>query len=49
MFITEIDECALNTDDCDDLNGECIDTPDGFECTCKPDFTGDGKNCTGIN
>jgi len=39
-------ECADGTDDCDP-NAFCDDTFEGYQCTCRPGFTGNGKVCTG--
>jgi hypothetical protein len=41
----EIDECALDLDDCD-ANAYCIDAFSGWDCTCFPGFTGDGFTCS---
>ena len=45
-YISDIDECRLGTDDCDD-NAKCDNTPGSFECTCNEGYSGDGKNCDG--
>ena len=47
IFMSDIDECALGTDNCD-ANAECTDTDGSFNCTCNPGFEGDGVNCTGM-
>lgn len=36
------------TDDCSE-NAECINTEGSFECVCKLGFTGDGRDCEGMN
>ena len=41
---TDIDECALGTDNCD-ATATCTDTEGSFNCTCNPGFEGDGVNC----
>ena len=42
---TDIDECTLGLDNCDD-NAVCTDTMGSFICTCDAGYTGDGVNCT---
>ena len=42
----EIDECALQQDNCD-VNAICTDTTDSFECTCKDGYKGNGTSCIG--
>ena len=50
--ISDIDECTMGTDDCVD-GATCVNTVDGFTCTCPPGFSGDGRaspdgsGCTG--
>ncbi len=41
----DIDECALNLDDCD-ANATCSNTPAPFSCACNAGYTGDGRTCT---
>uniref|UniRef100_A0A914WNJ8 EGF-like domain-containing protein n=1 Tax=Plectus sambesii TaxID=2011161 RepID=A0A914WNJ8_9BILA len=47
-----INECGDHgVNDCDPLNGECADTPEGFVCRCLPGFIDSnpklpGRNCT---
>ena len=41
----DIDECL---DDVCEMNAECVNTNGSFSCQCKPGFTGDGYNCTGL-
>ena len=31
-----------------DENAECHDTDGSYWCQCRPGFTGDGYNCTGV-
>ncbi|XP_072114251.1 sushi, von Willebrand factor type A, EGF and pentraxin domain-containing protein 1 [Mobula birostris] len=40
----DLDECALGSD-CD-KRSECINTIGSYTCTCRPPYTGNGKNCT---
>ena len=42
-YTAELVECV---DNCD-INAQCIDTLQGFQCVCNPGFTGDGITCTG--
>ena len=44
----DLDECITGTSDCND-NADCTNTQGSYTCSCKPGFTGDGKNCTGKN
>ena len=42
----DIDECIEQTDDCDDPSrADCTNNAGGYVCSCKPGFSGDGKNC----
>ena len=43
-FDTDIDECAMGTDNCAD-NATCMNTPGSFSCMCIADYTGDGISC----
>ena len=45
-FLLDIDECALNRDNCHD-DSSCINNIGSFECVCKQGYTGDGVNCAG--
>uniref|UniRef100_A0A915PRP0 Uncharacterized protein n=1 Tax=Setaria digitata TaxID=48799 RepID=A0A915PRP0_9BILA len=38
-----IDECAAGTDDCD-KNANCIDTDDGYICTCREGYIDESPN-----
>ena len=45
----DIDECAMNTHNCDETLAECSNTPTGsFTCTCIVGYTGDGATGTCI-
>lgn len=44
---SDSDECREGSHNCDE-NAECSDTSDGFDCTCLPGFTGDGRTCVGV-
>ncbi len=37
------DECALGTDDCQEVVGVCTDTAESFTCSCLPGFLGTGQ------
>lgn len=45
---TDIDECDLGTDECDD-NAACKNTAGSYTCTCASGFTGNGTTCTDVN
>jgi len=44
QMITDIDECEMGTDICDE-NANCTDTIGSFSCTCNSGYSGDGVNC----
>ena len=46
FFLTDIDECKTYSDKCH-VNALCNNTHGSHICTCKPGYTGDGRNCTG--
>lgn len=49
MFIVlnaDIDECVSGTSDCN-ADADCSNTQGSYTCSCKPGYTGDGKNCSG--
>jgi hypothetical protein len=46
MVLIDIDECSLNTNNCDN-NAICINTNGSFTCDCKNGYIGDGKSCQG--
>ncbi|XP_035218074.1 multiple epidermal growth factor-like domains protein 8, partial [Stegodyphus dumicola] len=39
-------ECKNGHHNCDDAHEVCVDTPDGFECPCKPGYRMKGERCT---
>ena len=47
-FLSDIDECAQNTHNCNMTGGVCKNKPGSFRCSCKPGFTVDGHNCEGL-
>ena len=46
-FYTDIDECLLDTDDCDD-DATCINFPGSYTCACLPGFRASGSDCIGL-
>ena len=46
LFLTDIDECKTYPDKCH-VNATCNNTHGSHVCTCKPGYTGNGRNCTG--
>ena len=46
LLFTDIDECALNTDDCGE-KGYCVNTRGTYGCQCNPGYEGNGKTCGG--
>ena len=45
LFVTDVDECSTNSNDCD-TNADCTNIDGSFTCTCKSGWDGDGKACT---
>ncbi len=43
----DADECAQNTDDCDDQPNACRNTLSTFACECPAGYTGNGKGTDG--
>ena len=48
MTFSDIDECAVGTDDCD-TNADCTHTAGGFSCACHTGHEGDGETCSDID
>ncbi len=47
LTISDMIEC--NGENSCDVNADCSNTIGGYNCQCKPGFTGDGFQCTGLN
>lgn len=45
-FLSDTDECALGTDDCN-VNAVCNNTMGSYMCICIPPYYGDGRVCAG--
>ncbi|WP_438004073.1 FG-GAP-like repeat-containing protein [Sorangium sp. So ce321] len=45
---TDVDECALGTDNCD-ANAACTNTTGSFTCACNAGYSGDGVTCTDVD
>ena len=47
----DTDECIIGFKayghNCSEELGICTNTIGGYNCTCKPGYIGDGRNCTG--
>ena len=41
-----MDECSLGTIKCS-TGAVCTNTKGSYSCTCKPGFSGNGRNCVG--
>ena len=37
--------CGNGLDNCDRVNGQCIDTDSGFVCVCNNGYRGNGSTC----
>ena len=47
-LFTDMNECELEIDMCDnEVVAVCNNTIGSYVCMCKPEYTGDGFNCTG--
>lgn len=46
VFFTDVDECSLPLQLCHS-NATCTDIEDGFICTCKSGYFGNGTSCIG--
>ena len=45
-YFADVNECETGKHHCDS-NAFCNNTKGSYNCTCKPEFTGNGVNCTG--
>lgn len=45
----DVDECAANSDDCDDAPDACKNDVGSYHCQCPSGFTGDGKGADGCS
>jgi hypothetical protein len=41
-------KCSEKSTNTCDINTNCTNTPGSYNCQCDSGFSGDGKNCTGI-
>lgn len=48
LFILDIDECELQTDNCHD-DALCTNSDGSYTCTCNSGFIGDGMDCIGTH
>ena len=46
LLNADVDECISGISDCND-DSDCSNTQGSYTCSCKPGYTGDGKNCSG--
>ena len=46
FFFADVDECTTSFPVCD-VNADCQNTLGSYLCSCKDDFSGDGKTCLG--
>lgn len=46
-YIKVANECELQTHNCDS-NAYCVDTFEGFTCSCKQGYIMDGAVCEGM-
>ena len=47
--VVDIDECTLNTDNCNNATATCTNTPGSYSCACNSGYYGDGVTCTDYN
>ena len=47
-FSSDIDECATGTHSCS-VDAVCNNIKGAYNCTCKPGYQGDGRECQGNN
>ena len=43
--LSDIDECEIETDECDDFHAVCTNTFGSYDCTCIVGFSGNGRTC----
>lgn len=48
LVVAAENECDTGNNDCD-VNANCIDTDQGFDCECMNGYVGDGKTCEDID
>ncbi len=48
MDTSPANECETGAQRCD-ANADCTDTADGFSCTCRPGYVGDGQSCADLD
>ena len=46
FFLSDVNECQTDTDNCA-ANAVCANSGGSFDCTCNPEFSGDGVVCFG--
>ena len=46
FFCSDINECVCGLDKCSS-DAFCNNTKGSYNCTCKPGFTGNGRECKG--
>jgi hypothetical protein len=42
-YVSDIDECSKNLDNCDKETQICNNFPGGFNCSCREGYEGDGS------
>ena len=47
LSISDINECAIGTDNCAVGTATCTNIPGSFACACNSGYTGNGVMCTG--
>ena len=45
-YHSDADECLNNSHNCSE-NANCTNTEGSFNCSCKPEYIGNGHNCSG--
>ena len=46
-LLSDIDECARGTDDCDPVSMNCTNNVGDFDCSCLDGFVINGDDCDG--